>query len=218
MEPLNVAFRIHLLLTAFVFVATLFLTAVALDAQAEDRIVLPGISIQCEPGPCIAPSQVITAQQAWQMKLDPHDDTLLIDIRGRAEAYYTGLPAAIDAQVPFLEPAAGFEWNATLREPRLEFRTDFVAKVDRALRVAHLKHTDPVVLLCGSGDRAPVAALLLQEYGYSQVYVVRDGFEGSLERRADGSDPRTDGGWKNSGLPWTGRVFARGSSAQPRQY
>jgi rhodanese-related sulfurtransferase len=218
MEPMTLAFRIHLLLTAFAFIATLMLTVVALDANAEERLTLPGISIQCTPGPCLAPSQLITATQAWRMKLDPNEDALFIDIRGRAEAYYRGTPASIDAQVPFLQPTPGFDWNAGLQEPELEFRNDFAGNVDEALRAAHLRHTDPVVLLCGSGDRAPVAALLLQEYGYSQVYVVRDGFEGRLERRADGTDLRRDGGWKSSGLPWTGRVYARGASAQPRPY
>jgi hypothetical protein len=42
------------------------------------------------------------------------------------------------------------------------------------------------------------------------------GFEGHLARRLDGSDLRTEGGWKNSGLPSTSRVYARWAlSEQP---
>jgi hypothetical protein len=43
--------------------------------------------------------------------------------------------------------------------------------------------------------------------------VVRDGFEGRVTRRSDGSDVRAEGGWKNTGLPWSSRVYPRWSLA-----
>jgi len=204
-------FRFHLILTA---IAIAFLLVFALRqsrAQPGDFRLTPmhGVSVECHPGPCIEPGQRITARDAWHMKRDLGEDMMIVDIRGRAEAYFTGIPYGIDAQVPFMEPTSDFRWNVSSQEPEMEFRVDFVSNMDEALRQRGLRHDAPVVLMCRSGERAEVAAVLLRESGYQRVLVVRDGFEGRVLRREDGSDVRAEGGWKNTGLPWSSRVYAR---------
>lgn len=211
MPTLSHTIRLPLLL---ILVAVVFLAVVSLRPSRamppDERIApMPGVVIGCHPAPCLAPERMITAAQAWNLKRTLGDEMLLVDIRGRAEAYFTGIPQGVDAQVPFAEPRPDFAWNAAAQEPEMDFRTDFAANLDEALRVRRLKHDARVVLMCRSGERALVAALLLQEHGFTNVYVVRDGFEGRIARRADGNEVRSDGGWKNAGLPWSSRVYAR---------
>ena len=191
---------------------------VSLPFEGVERInPIAGVVIDCAPAPCIVPARSVSARRAWQMKNELAGRMLLVDIRGRAEAYFTGVPAGIDIQAPFIEPQADFAWRDNRTEPVLEFRNDFVWRVDEALRDRQLKHDAPVVLICGTGERAPVAALLLQEQGYSNVFVVRDGFEGRVARSQDGTEQYVPGGWKTSGLPWSLRMDTRWArAAMPR--
>ena len=51
----------------------------------------------------------------------------------------------------------------------------------------------PVIVMCRTGRRSAIAASLLGEVGFTQVYSVIDGYEG------DGPGMK---GWKGAGLPW----------------
>jgi rhodanese-related sulfurtransferase len=166
----------------------------------------------CRSAECLAPRQLVTPREAWNLRRELREHAVIVDVRGRAESYYTGMPLGVDAQVPFMEPAMPFEWDAGGREPRMEFRSDFTTRMDEVLRTRHVRHDEAVVLLCRTGERAALAALLLQEHGYSNVYVVREGFEGRTAARADGTEMHVRGGWKDAGLPWTARAEARWSA------
>lgn len=181
--------------------------AVSLISRAEAL----GIA-GCHSTECVSPRQVITPREAWRMRRLSHDHALLVDVRARAETFYSGMPLGVDAQIPFAEPAMPFEWISNDDGPRMEFRIDFAQRMDELLRTRHVRHDEPVIILCRTGERALLAALRLQEHGYSNVYVVREGFEGKLSFRADGSEMRMEGGWKNSGLPWTARGEPRWSA------
>jgi rhodanese-related sulfurtransferase len=160
---------------------------------------------RAEPPPAIA----VDAKRAWQIKQDLGARALLVDIRTRAEVLYAGMPIGADANVPLLDPAAPFAAEASPGDPALRFDPQFLLHMDELLRAARLRHADPVVLLCRSGEYSALAARLMQEHGYLQVFVVSDGFEGVLAANADGSEIHRAGGWKNAGLPWTARVDPR---------
>ena len=208
---MNQIFRFHLVLTTLAIVVFLvFALRQSRPAPADFRLApAQGVTIECAPQPCIEPGQRISARDAWQMKRDMGEDMMLVDIRGRAEAYYTGIPYGVDAQIPFMEPTREFTWNVAAQEPEMEFRIDFLANFDAAMRARKLRYDAPIVLMCRSGERAEAAAVLLREHGYTRLMVIRGGFEGRVTRRSDGSDVRTDGGWKNTGLPWSSRVYPR---------
>jgi rhodanese-related sulfurtransferase len=57
----------------------------------------------------------------------------------------------------------------------------------------------PIVLICRSGNRSAAAARALEEAGFSEVYVVRHGFEGDLDATRHRN---TLNGWRHAGLPW----------------
>jgi rhodanese-related sulfurtransferase len=116
--------------------------------------------------------QIVTTEEALQMKRYLGDHALLVDIRAAAEAP-AGLALGSDVQVPFMEPVvASMPGNGA--DSQMEFRIDFGPNVDEALRAAHMRHGQPVILMSPFTERAVLAALLLQERGYSKIYVTRD--------------------------------------------
>lgn len=125
---------------------------------------------------------------------------LFVDIRTRAEAMYVGMPTPVDALVPYVEHQEIMtDWDAKRGMYQLEPVQDFVPEMQRRLEAKGLARTDPVVLICRSGDRSSRAANRLAEDGWTQVYSVVDGFEGDMSK--DGR--REVNGWKNAGLPWS---------------
>ena len=169
-------FKVHLLLAA-----VSLLPAHALAVERLEPVA--GVHIECHPGPCLDAAQFITARQAWQMKRSLGDDMLLVDIRGRAEAFFARMPSGADAQVAFMEPVPQLAWNVAAQEPELEIRLDFVHKLDEVMRALRIPYDRPVVLMSPAPGQAVVAALLLQENGFSRVYVVREGFDGRMAQR-----------------------------------
>ena len=108
---------------------------------------------------------------------------LFLDVRTSAELASSGSTQLMDGNDPvMIEPAAGTQ---------LEPNPNFTAWAKQRLAAKGLSKSDPVVLICRSGSRSAVAANLLTAAGFTEVYSVADGFEGS------GAD-----GWKKSGLPW----------------
>jgi rhodanese-related sulfurtransferase len=125
---------------------------------------------------------------------------LFLDIRTRAEAMFVGMPAIVDALVPFVElQEIMSDWDAQRGAYKLEPMQDFVPEVMRRLQAKQLTKADTVVLICRSGDRSGRAASRLTEDGLAKVYSVVDGFEGDLS--ADGR--RDVNGWRKAGLPWS---------------
>ena len=148
----------------------------------------------------------VTAEQAWSLKRDFGSRILLVDIRSRPEILLAGMARGVQAHVPFMQPEAGWPVDARSGQAAMAFDHRFLERMDEALRAANLRHGDAVVLLCRSGERSRLAAELMREHGYLQVFAVRDGFEGHLVD--DDSGGHREGGWKQAGLPWTPRVDA----------
>ena len=125
---------------------------------------------------------------------------LFLDIRTRAEAMFVGMPATVDALVPFVEfQEIMSDWDTQRGVYKLEPMQNFVPEVLRRLQAKQLSKADTVVLICRSGDRSGRAATRLTEDGFTKVYSVIDGFEGDLS--ADGR--RDVNGWRKAGLPWS---------------
>jgi rhodanese-related sulfurtransferase len=89
-------------------------------------------------------------------------------------------------------------WDTKKNRFQMNPNSDFTTKIADAIAARGLKKTDPVILMCRSGDRSAAAANLLTNAGYTNVYSVYDGFEGDLSKEGR----RTVNGWKNANLPW----------------
>lgn len=125
---------------------------------------------------------------------------LFVDVRTPEEFGLVGHPKAIDRNIPFawlgqaLNPVAG-QYGFVINEKFVNEMNDFVSAMGGA------RDTN-IILICRSGSRSAAAANLLAQSGYTNVWSVVDGFEGSTDKRGH----RTVGGWRNEELPWTYRI------------
>ena len=110
---------------------------------------------------------------------------------------FTGhAPMAINIPFAFL----AYAWNADKQGFPWELNPDFVDLVRQRFAT-----DDTILLACRSGGRAALAIDRLARAGFTNVYNILDGMEGS---KVDDPDSvfhgmRLKNGWKASGLPWT---------------
>lgn len=146
----------------------------------------------------------VDSREAYQMKTGPKgNEILLIDVRDPVEIMFTGFADTVDLNIPYMA-ANRQKWNDKKNVFAMEVNPLFEAQVAKALSERKLTKDAPVVLMCRSGgERGAPSAKMLEGKGYSQVYVVTDGFEGDTVKEGDKKNWRLVNGWKNAGLPWS---------------
>lgn len=133
----------------------------------------------------------VPATEAWA-RLAANTETVLIDVRTRAEWTFVGLPDLDTLN----KRALTIEWQ-TFPEGRTD--PDFVEKLDGLLEGAGATKSTELFFMCRSGARSRQAAEAMAEAGYTRCRNVSGGFEGPL----DPSRKRGQvAGWKAAGLPW----------------
>ena len=137
----------------------------------------------------------MTPLDAWRARHNIGARALLIDIRGVTEVVRDGSPLGSDANIPYLRGPGGVS-DATLLRTESPFNHQFLQRMDEVLMEAGLKHGDPVILVCRTGELSRIAAPLLLEHGYRDVRIVTGGFAGATASVEHS-------GWKRAGLPWT---------------
>ena len=146
----------------------------------------------------------LTPQEAHKIVGEASAQTLFLDVRTRAEAMYVGMPNAADALVPYVEHQELMtDWDERRHMYQLEPNSDFIQEAEIRLKEKGLTKTDPVILICRSGDRSARAADLLANAGFTRVYSITEGFEGDSAKDGPKAGQRIVNGWKNAGLPWT---------------
>lgn len=145
----------------------------------------------------------VDAKQAHAMKQEQGDDVLLIDVRTRPELKYVGMADGVDASIPVRTFNTEFAWSDKSNTYRTSANDDFVAAVERLLAVKGKNRETPLLLMCQSGSRVPIAARLLHKAGFTTVYTVWDGFEGVKAKDGEHQGKRVVNGWKNANLPWS---------------
>jgi len=131
-----------------------------------------------------------------------HPKVLFLDLRTPEELLFVGVPHGIDGNAPFGTMNYG-KWDdkkkTFVRFPNPEFLSNFdYWAIDKGI-----EKSDPVLLICRSGDRSALGADFLAKQGYTNVWSVVDGFEGDLARDGPNKGKRMVNGWKNVGLPWS---------------
>ena len=121
-------------------------------------------------------------QEAWQY-VQSQPDVLFVDVRMEIESLYVGRPPGV-VNVPWYEYP--------------ELQADPAAFVAAVAREAQDK-TQPVLLICRSGQRTLDAGKALEDAGFANVAHVVHGFEGELNAQFRRS---TLSGWRFEGLPW----------------
>jgi rhodanese-related sulfurtransferase len=139
----------------------------------------------------------VTAKETYEnWKANP-EKIKILDVRTLEEYLYIGHPA-----MAWLVPLAlqSYEWDAEKKEFPMKINPEFL-KIIKTL----FDPSDIIMATCRSGGRSAMAANLLAQAGYKNVYNITDGFEGDLVNNPESlfNGQRMVNGWKNSGLPWT---------------
>lgn len=145
----------------------------------------------------------LTPKEAYLKKLDLGDSLLLIDVRTRAEIKFIDMAEAADANIPVRLLRSDYAWSEKSGTYRTRENPDFVAAVEHLLELRGLHRNSPIILMCQSGSRSPVAAKLLHRAGFGEVYTQYQGFEGFKAEQGPDKGHRVVNGWKNAGLPWS---------------
>lgn len=145
----------------------------------------------------------LTPNEAYNMKQKQADKILLVDVRARPELKYVGASDLIDANIPsrFINPE--FKWSDRSATYRTIKNFHFAEDFEKLLASKNLDKDSPIILICQSGSRVPLAAKDLHEAGFKQVYSQYQGFEGIKAKSGINKGQRVVNGWKNAGLPWS---------------
>jgi len=149
----------------------------------------------------------LDAQEAHQKLQSSPDAVFFLDARTQAEVMFVGVPAGLDAHVPYL--LADFDYfDAKAGRYALTPNPRFAQDVAQRLAAKGMGKDSEIVVICRSGDRSARAVNDLAKLGYTRVYTVIDGFEGDLAKEGPDKGHRSINGWKNAKLPWNTQVEA----------
>jgi len=150
----------------------------------------------------------ITAENTYKwMKED--DSVVLVDVRTPAEWQFVGYTPMAQIMIPsVLFRYDGFDANGKARYAS-KINEGFIADFEEKLFDLGADKDTAFVVMCRSGaTRAQPAAKMLDQYGYKNVYIMTDGFEGGKVKSGDHKQWRMKSGWKvdNPVETWTYKI------------
>ncbi len=128
--------------------------------------------------------------------LTENPDILYVDVRDPIELSFIGHAKGMDKNIPIR--IASHKLNPKSGTYQLVPNPNFLAEMDALVKSRGRTKDDTLFVSCRSGPRSAAAARLLIKAGYTDVWNLLEGFEGSPN--ADGV--RAKNGWRNAGLPW----------------
>jgi rhodanese-related sulfurtransferase len=123
----------------------------------------------------------LNPQQTWDF-LQQNSNAVLIDVRTKMEHLFVGHPPS----------AIHIAWKEA---PDWQQNPNFVPSVRQIVT----NPNTPILLLCRSGQRSMEAAVLLEQFGYTNLINIAEGFEGALDENKQRGKVN---GWRFAGLPW----------------
>ena len=171
---------------------------------------------------CLSVGHVFAQEPKKILSIEAYDmlntvpDTYLIDVRTRAEYQFVGHP--IGAHLfPYMFLTEEFGKKDEQYGYRFNFQNkNFVQEIAKVF-----KKIDNLLIICRDGTRSIIAAKDLASSGFTNIYNVGDGFEGSRfpsfkdsnknkfyrqlakRNKIHGFNQRRQYGWQWWGLPWT---------------
>lgn len=137
----------------------------------------------------------VTAVEAYEL-LKKDESILFIDVRTRAEVAFLGMPALTDTNIPYMLVGDWDEWDKKKNTFKIQPNSNFLPYFDDYIQSHDLNKNSKIIVICRSGNRSAKAVNILSKVGYTNVYSVIDGFEGSSKTN----------GWKFNGLPWSNKL------------
>ena len=182
---------IRLLMTVFLSVAGL----APMPSLAVDPTTLPKIKIS-------KLGLYLEAREVPEFIRKHTPKVLFVDVRTPEEQLFVGVPAGIDGTTPFGIMNYG-KWDEEKKTYLRYPNPDFLGQFEMWVMDKGIEKTDPIVLICRSGDRSALSADLLARHGYTNFWSVVDGFGGDIAKAGTKQGQRAVNGWKNEGLPWS---------------
>ncbi len=144
----------------------------------------------------------VTAKEAAEMmKKDP--SVILVDVRTPEEWQFVGHTGVAQIMIP----SVTFNYSKLdTKKPRYQPvpNSNFISELEDKAADLDADEDSTYIIMCRSGSsRSQPAAKMLDQYGYENVYIMVDGFEGKKTKKGDKKGFRLENGWKNSGEPWT---------------
>ncbi len=150
----------------------------------------------------------LTPKKALEMKTSDPKNVVFIDIRTRAEVKYIGMASAVDGNIPIRTLRNDYAWSERSNTFRTSHNDDFMPAVKKLLASKDVGREAKIILMCQSGSRNPIAAGVLFDAGYKNVYSQYQGFEGIKAKEGENKGQRKVNGWKNAALPWSYELSA----------
>lgn len=144
----------------------------------------------------------VDAKEAYAM-MEKDKNVILVDVRTPEEWQFVGHTGMAQIMIPSVKFVYNEMDNKKARYKSVT-NSNFISEFEeKAAQLGADEHTT-YVLMCRSGSsRAQPAAKMLDQYGYKNVYIITDGFEGGKVKEGEKKGFRLKNGWKNAGLPWT---------------
>ncbi len=133
----------------------------------------------------------VPVEEVWA-RLQNNANSVLIDVRTRAEWTFVGLPDLEKIGKRVLT----VEWQTS---PENRIDAAFPERLTKVLDAASAKKEVELFFVCRSGVRSRMAAEAMANAGYGRCRNVADGFEGPLDATRHRGRVA---GWKAAGLPW----------------
>ena len=148
----------------------------------------------------------ISAEEA-NAKIQLADKNVLLDdVRDPVEIMFVGFTDAVHVNVPYLM-VDRTQWNAERGVFRLYQNPDFAAQIKAELEKRGMNTDAEVITMCRSGsERGKPSADFLRANGFPNARYVIDGFQGPALKEGPQAGFRLQGGWQNSGLPWSAKM------------
>jgi rhodanese-related sulfurtransferase len=143
------------------------------------------------------PLGLYLSPKAAHEALTKNPEILYVDVRDPIEVSFVGHAKGMDKNIPVR--IASHELDVKSGAYKLVANPNFLAEMNALVKSKGLTKSDTLFVSCRSGPRSAAAARLLIADGYTDVWNLVEGFEGS--KNADGV--RAKNGWRNAGLPWT---------------
>lgn len=178
------------------YIVMLFTLLLAFNALSTE---VPGkASMQTKAG------LYVDAREAYEMLNQSADGqkVVLIDVRDPVEIKFTGYTDRTDIHVPW-KIIDTDTWDEKKQSYGGYINKHFTEEMMSRLEALGIGKDARLIFMCRSGStRSAPAADTLYAIGYSNVYSMVDGFEGTKAKDGQHKGARVVDGWKNAGLPW----------------
>lgn len=147
----------------------------------------------------------VDAKETYEM-MKKDSKVILVDVRTPAEWQFVGYTPMAQIMIP----SVFFKFDSMdQNKPRYRsvLNDKFITEFEEKLFDLGADKESTFVIMCRSGaTRAQPAAKMLDQYGYKNVYIMTDGFEGSTVKEGEHQGYRLKNGWKFNNYPWTYKI------------